>query len=42
LFPRFNKFEGAMSNNLTVDEKRELARLLRLVITGTAGAATND
>jgi DNA-binding MarR family transcriptional regulator len=42
LFPRFNKFEGAISNNLTVDEKRELARLLRLVITGTAGAAAND
>ena len=33
LFPRFNSFEGAMSNGLDSAEKRELARLLRVVIT---------
>jgi len=31
VFPEFNAFEAAMSGGLTVDEKRELARLLRLV-----------
>jgi DNA-binding MarR family transcriptional regulator len=33
VFPRFNQFEGEMSSGLTSDEKRELARLLRIVIT---------
>jgi len=33
VFPRFNAFEGEMSNGLSADEKRELARLLRVVIT---------
>jgi len=33
VFPRFNQFEGEMSNGLTAAEKTELARLLRIVIT---------
>lgn len=32
LFPRFNDFEIQMASGLTVDETRELARLLRIVI----------
>lgn len=32
LFPRFNRYETAMSDGLSDDEKRELARLLRIVI----------
>jgi DNA-binding MarR family transcriptional regulator len=32
LFPKFNAFEGAMTNGLSVSDKQELARLLRLVI----------
>ncbi|MGH1489050.1 MAG: MarR family winged helix-turn-helix transcriptional regulator [Acidimicrobiales bacterium] len=32
LFPKFNRFEGQMSSRLSPAEKRELARLLRLVI----------
>ena len=31
LFPRFNAYETAMSEGLSLEEKRELARLLRLV-----------
>jgi DNA-binding MarR family transcriptional regulator len=33
VFPKFNRFEGEMSAGLTVDEKRDLAHLLRVVIT---------
>ncbi len=33
LFPRFNHYEGQMSAGLSVEEKKELARLLRIVIT---------
>lgn len=33
VFPTFNAFEGQMSAGLTDEEKRELARLLRIVIT---------
>lgn len=36
LFPVFNAFETAISNGLTKTEKRELARLLRIVITNAA------
>lgn len=32
VFPTFNAFEGQMSAGLSDDEKRELARLLRIVI----------
>ena len=32
LFPKFNEFESEMSAGLDIDEKKELARLLRLVI----------
>jgi DNA-binding MarR family transcriptional regulator len=32
LFPKFNAHEGEMGKGLSVDEKRELARLLRIVI----------
>lgn len=32
LFPRFNAYEVAMSEGLSLTEKRELARLLRIVI----------
>ena len=35
VFPKFNRFEGQMSEGLSNDEKRELARLLRIV-TGNA------
>ena len=35
VFPKFNSFEGQMSEGLNNDEKRELARLLRIV-TGNA------
>lgn len=35
LFPRFNAYEVAMSEGLSLTEKRELARLLRIV-TGNA------
>lgn len=33
VWPEFNAFEGLMSSGLTESEKRELARLLRIVIT---------
>ncbi len=33
LFPRFNAYETRMSGGLSIEEKRELARLLRVVIT---------
>ena len=33
LFPRFNAFEGAMTDGLSVDQKTDMARLLRVVIT---------
>lgn len=33
LFPRFNSFEGLMTAGLSGDQKAELARLLRVVIT---------
>ena len=33
LFPKFNAFEGTMSDGLSDDEKETLARLLRKVIT---------
>lgn len=36
LFPTFNAYETAMSHGLSADEKRELARLLRVVITNAA------
>ncbi|WP_419849146.1 MarR family winged helix-turn-helix transcriptional regulator [Candidatus Poriferisocius sp.] len=36
LFPHFNEFEGQMSGGLNQDEKRELARLLRLVTTNAS------
>ena len=36
LFPKFNQFEGQMSKGLSSNEKRELARLLRVVITNAA------
>ena len=32
VLPTFNRFEGAMSDGLAAIEKRELARLLRIVI----------
>ncbi len=32
VFPRFNEYESAMSSGLSGGEKRELARLLRVVI----------
>jgi DNA-binding MarR family transcriptional regulator len=32
VLPTFNRFEGTMSDGLTKSEKRELARLLRVVI----------
>jgi hypothetical protein len=35
LFPRFNEFEGRFTVALAPDERRELARLLR-VVTATA------
>jgi DNA-binding MarR family transcriptional regulator len=35
VFPRFNEFEARFTENLDIDEKHELARLLRLV-TATA------
>lgn len=38
-FPRFNTFEAEMSAGLSGEEKRELARLLRVVITN---ATTSD
>jgi DNA-binding MarR family transcriptional regulator len=33
LFPRFNGFEGTMTDGLSDDQKGDLARLLRIVIT---------
>lgn len=36
LFPKFNRFEGEMAAGLSAAEKRELARLLRVVITNAA------
>lgn len=33
VFPRFNQFEGTMTAGLTEEQKAELARLLRVVIT---------
>ena len=39
LFPRFNDFERSMTDGLTNDEKAELARLLRLVITNASNPA---
>ena len=38
LFPRFNTFEGLMTAGLTEEQKLELARLLRVVITNAAEA----
>lgn len=38
LFPRFNGFEAAMTDGLSDEQKGDLARLLRLVITNAAGA----
>ncbi len=38
IFPRFNAFEGRMTDGLTEEQKAELARLLRIVITN----ATDD
>lgn len=37
LFPVFNGFEGEMTSGLDVDERRDLARLLRVVTTNAAG-----
>ncbi len=37
LFPKFNSFEGDMTAGLSVEEKRELARLLRKVIINARG-----
>jgi len=34
VFPQFNRFESQVSSQLTVAEKKELARLLRLITTG--------
>ncbi len=39
LFPRFNGFETAMLSGLSGDEQRELARLLRIVITNASGTS---
>ncbi len=39
LFPKFNEFEGQMTAGLSSGEKRELARLLRVVI---RNASTQD
>lgn len=36
LFPRFNRYEAAMTDGLSSAEKRELARLLRIVITNSS------
>ena len=36
LFPLFNDFEGKMSEGLSIAEKHELARLLRLVTTNAS------
>ena len=36
LFPLFNDFEGKMSGGLRVEEKHELARLLRVVTTNAS------
>lgn len=36
LFPQFNEFEGKMSWGLNEDQKRELARLLRMVTTNAS------
>lgn len=36
LFPKFNAYEGQMSTGLSVAEKQELARLLRIVITNAS------
>lgn len=33
VFPKFNAFEGAMATGLSSDDKKELARLLRIVTT---------
>ncbi|MFW2381792.1 MAG: MarR family winged helix-turn-helix transcriptional regulator [Acidimicrobiales bacterium] len=33
LFPVFNRFEGEMAGGLSTEQKQELARLLRIVIT---------
>ena len=38
LFPRFNDFEGAMTAGLHDDDKHDLARLLRAVITNANGS----
>ena len=37
LFPRFNAFEGKMSGGMTDDQKRDLARFLRIVTTNAGG-----
>ena len=37
LFPRFNAYEAQMSAGLRGDEKRDLARLLRVVTTNAVG-----
>ncbi len=39
LFPRFNTFEGLMTAGLTEEQKADLARLLRLVITNAGELA---
>lgn len=39
LFPKFNGFEKQMVTGLSRDEQRELARLLRIVITKASGAS---
>lgn len=36
LFPRFNAFEGRMTAGLTEEQKADLARLLRVVITNAS------
>lgn len=39
LFPTFNGFEADMLSGLSGDEQRELARLLRIVITNASGTS---
>ncbi len=39
LFPRFNAFEGAMTDGLSDEQKSDLARLLRVVITNAGEQA---
>ncbi len=42
LYPRFNAYEGTMTEGLAPDEKRELARLLRVVITNADETTASD